>query len=832
MKKWLSILFVGMFLISGFGATAITTMTTNNVHGTITERIELHPSSVEISEYSTEYVTVQLPDIPELYLLNPGQPMMPRMLKQYELPFGATDIHVQVTPRGIQEQMITQEIRPAPTPVSYTPQQILPTSFEKDLRVYDSDAFYPDAWSQYHVGCGLNANNEHVTHLVVNMFPVRYQPTTGRLHIAHTYDLQISYTPPDRSPFPLESTYDLVIISPSKFSEELDRLVTHKTDMGVPTVLKTTEDIYAEYTGVDEPEQIKYFIKDAMETWGVQYVLLFGGLKSIVFGRPKDDTNHGSKGWYVPVRYSNFAWDGDPYFNFTGDEPGFISDLYYGDVYKEGGVFDNWDSNGNGIFAEWAGPSLFDDLDLYPDVAFGRLACRNTLEAKHVIDKIITYEAQAADPSWFNRIIAISGDGFLDQEDWGIQWNTTGLPTGEYTIHAQCSNPDGELGPVDEIQVTLDTTQETNITFNHDDHLNPAIQDGYPAPPIAEIVSISNNNILGNTDRTYTPHDGEAYCNDLYWWANISYVGGVLTIRGKTYDPSPYGNLTNLSVWITNEANVTVFSDTRENMETYYEGEWVVGEKNLLGRGGALYYISDDFEKNSVFTSNGKWVDQSDVIREFSEGYGLAYFSGHGSPGWWGDHYPGIPGNRRYGQVAGLVVSQVSIYFPFIHFPVLPMRKLSNIDKLPVVCVGGCHNSMFSVSLIPSVLDAFLPMHMFTYGAPTPECWGWYMVKLPRTGAIATMGNTGYGWGSEGDVCTIGTGDGWLNTEFFRQYGVENHTVLGVTYTQAITSYIDYHKVFEYTYWRYDHGWDGIDQKTVQQWQLLGDPSLQIGGYA
>jgi hypothetical protein len=177
-------------------------------------------------------------------------------------------------------------------------------------------------------------------------------------------------------------------------------------------------------------------------------------------------------------------------------------------------------------------------------------------------------------------------------------------------------------------------------------------------------------------------------------------------------------------------------------------------------------------------------------------------------------------------------VMQASVYFPFLQRPVLPMRKLTNTDKLPVTSCGGCHNSFFAVTMIPAFLDAFKQMNMFTYGTPLPECWGWYMVKMPHTGSIATMGNTGYGWGSEGDVCTIGPGDGWLNTEFFRQYGTENQTILGSAYIQAISGYITNFKTFEYTYWRYDHGWDGIDQKTVQQWELLGDPSLKIGGYS
>jgi hypothetical protein len=830
MKKWISILLVGIFVLSGFGTMATTVPKTDLTETqTITTTLSFDASSLEVIDRKEDFVLLHL-DNQDSYLLNPGQPMLPRVIVQYDLPFGATNIIVEVQPLALHTQRLTKEIRPAPAPVPYTPTAQTISYPEKDLTVYSSDALYPDAWFGFHVGCGLNAQGDHATLVTVDVFPVRYRPVTGELQVADDFSLSLRYQPPAQEIFPAKSTYDLVIIGPEIFSSEIQRLIDHKTAMGVPSVLKTTEEIYDEYDGVDKPEQIKYFIKDALEDWDVKYVLLFGGLKSNLIAKQKDDVNHGAKAWYFPVRFSNLQWDGDESYNFTSGEPGFITDLYYADIYKEGGVFDDWDSNGNGVFGEWSGP-LRDELDLYPDVAYGRLSCRSTREAKNVVDKIINYEQTPADPSWFDNMIVISGDGFLDQEDWNIQWDTTVLPDGEYTIAAQAFNSE-EGGPVDEIHITLDSDAATNITFNQDDHLNPALADGYPAPPIAEIVSISNGNVLGDTDYTYEPTDGEAYCNDLYHWADISYVDGVLTIRGKCYDPRPYGNLTDLELWIKNEENTTVFETTREQMEMYYEGEWVVGEKTLYGRGGALTYMPEEFTSNSVFTSNGKWFEQADVIEEFSNGYGLAYFSGHGSPGWWGDHYPGIPGNRRYGQVEGLLVMQASRYFPFFQLPVFPMRKLTNTDKLPVTNVGGCHNSMFGVSVIPALLDGLLPMNMFTYGTPLPECWGWYMVKMPHTGSIATMGNTGYGWGSEGDVCTIGPGDGWLNTEFYRQYGQENQTILGMAYIQAISAYISNFKTWEYSYWRVDHGWDGIDQKTVQQWELLGDPSLMIGGYS
>jgi len=830
MRKLLPILVVVILIVSGIGAIATNVETKKIKNENINIFIEADISDLKFTDNKDDYLEISIGN-EELFLMNPGQPMIPRIMQKFELPFGVTNIAVKAEAYNIQEQKISKEIKPSPAPLPLTPGNDVLVQGSKDETVYNSNELYPHSWHSYHVGCGLNSKGEHVTHLTVNIFPLRYRPASGEIIIAEKFDIKISYEDSNIDFFPDESVYDLVIISPSKFSTELGRLVEHKNSFGMETIVKTTEDIYDEYYGCDKPEKIKYFIKDAIESWGISHVLLFGGLKSIIYAKPKDDINHGAKWWYVPVRYSNFQWDGGPGYNFTSGEPGYISDLYYADIYKEGGEFEDWDSNGNGVFAEWSGDDLRDELDLYPDVTFGRLAVRNNKEAKNVIDKIIKYEEQPADPSWFKRMISISGDGFLDQEDWNIQWDTSGLADGDYVIFAQSSNPDEDLGPIDEIHITLDKTVETNITFNHDDHLKEELQDGYPAPPIAEIMTISNGNTLGNTDYTYTPHGGEAYCNDLYWYANVSYVNGVLTIRGKSYDPKPYGNLTDIDVWIENDVGTEVFREKLEDTETYYEGEWLVGDHLLRGRGGALVYIPDDFESNSVFTSNGKWVNQQDVIDEFSQGYGLAYFSGHGSPGWWGDHYPGIPGNRRYGQVAGLTVTKISPYFPFIYFPILPMKKLSNTDKLPVVCVGGCHNSMFSISLIPSVLNLFINNWMFTYGSPVPECWGWYMVKMKNTGAIATMGNTGFGWGSEGDVCTIGTGDGWINTEFFRQYGEENQTILGNAYTQAITSYITHHKTFELVYWRHDYGWDGIDQKTVEQWQLLGDPSLQIGGY-
>ena len=85
--------------------------------------------------------------------------------------------------------------------------------------------------------------------------------------------------------------------------------------------------------------------------------------------------------------------------------------------------------NENNIFAEY---KMFggDKLDLYPDVNLGRLACRNNWEVSSIVDKIIRYEDGPCDPSWFEDMLVVSGDGFLDQPNLNIQWDTKGLPDG------------------------------------------------------------------------------------------------------------------------------------------------------------------------------------------------------------------------------------------------------------------------------------------------------------------------------------------------------------------------------------------------------------------
>jgi len=828
MKKITILFIVGILISSTIGAIG-----TQGKQGT-TQSLSEHLGTPAILKQSVDnegYLLIELTGT-STFQTAAGQPQLPKIVRTIELPFGATDIRVSLTPGDITTRHIDQEIRPATQMVPLTEEYQTFTAYTttKDTQVYAMTTPYPETWFTSSIGVGLNKNNEHVTFVTVHYYPIRYTPATGTLHISTSADLSVTYSAPTHNPFPLKSEYNLVIIAPKSFEKALQPLIEHKNSHGVITVLKTTEDIYTEFPGVDKPEQIKYFIKNAIETWGVEYVLLVGGLKNMVFAKPRDNANEGSTGWHLPVRYTNL-YD-NPKFPLTAEsaifDPGVISDLYYSDIYEAGGNFSSWDPTGDGTFAAWGKPGVENDtgIDMYPDVALGRLACVSVSEVRTVVKKIITYETTTYGSEWFKKMTVISGDGFLDQEDLNFQWDTNALSTGTYTIYAQSSNPSAEYGPIETINVTVDKTKETNLTFNHDDNLR--IHE-YPGLPVAEIVTVSEGNILGNTDFSYTPGENEAYCNWFFFWANMSYLSGVLTIRGKSYDPKPYGNLSSIHVWIKNDADTIVFEDWRNDTEMYYEGEYTTGEQALLGRGGALYYMPAEFQRDIIWASNGLFKGEQDVIDAWTEGAGFMFISGHGSPNVWADHAPGVPGNRQYGSIDGLQVTTIRPYPPFFTLPLYPMDTIRNEERLPVTVIGGCHNSQFNVSMIYGLLDGmiyllpnFPKLHMWCYGSLVPEAFSWRLVRNPHGGSIATIGNTGLGYGMPGVDLTTGGGDGWITIEFFKQYGSDGLDVLGQAYQQTLTSYVN---TFDMTDLAAGH------PKSVQQWVLLGDPSLKIGGY-
>ncbi len=600
-------------------------------------------SNIKIKDLG-EYVTVLAENA--YYLSEDGKPSLPYYVKTYTFPLG-TKVKVECKPLHVESTKISKKIVPAPPAVPFGREAML----KEDESVYNSNEFYPESWYSYHT-YGTVVDGKHVTLLSVHLYPVRYKAAENLIQTADDFDIKIKYELPSSELTADE--YDLLIIYPSEWQSEAQRLADHKESHGIRTMMESVENIYSNYQGRDGAEKVKYFIKDALEEYGIKYVLLLGGKKSYFTGNWGLDgpTKSNDALWYVPVRYA--ALD-------DMEENGYLSDLYFADIYDAEGNFSDWDPNGDGIFASWSFKYGKENIDLAPDLAVGRLACRSLKEVQTVIDKIINYENNAHGQEWFKKMLLIGGDTF------------PGDPVFE---------------------------GEVSTSWFYDAYM---IDDGFK--------------------------DTRLFVSD-----------GSLTF-GIT-EPNP-----------------------------------------IAGRFA--------------------WIN---VIKEFSTGYGFVAMDGHGSPTAWATHHP--EGGDMW--VNGLMTYNMDL--------------LSNGDKLPIVVIGGCHNSEFNISLF----DDF--KNPWTY-QPTYECFSWHLVKMANKGAIATFGNTGLGYGA-GSSSYDGNGNGipdevegaggLIEDRFFNAYGEKGKDILGEAWQTAILDYIVLKPPMKRQ----------VDAKTIEEWVLLGDPSLKVGGYS
>ncbi len=207
--------------------------------------------------------------------------------------------------------------------------------------------------------------------------------------------------------------YDLLIIAPYEFVDELQPLKNWKDETGRPTIIVSLGEIEEKDYGEvrDQPEQIKRFIEEYVRNHNVKYVMLVGDSDKF------------------PVRYIkayNTEW-GDKYYP---------SDLYYMDLYDSNGDFDDWDGDGDDIIGEMdftGGTNIanvnLDNINMYPDVAVARVPASTESEVSTYVNKVMDYE-HLAPGTWFN-------DAYLVVGDWGGDAKMDAIVTylGDFTTH-------------------------------------------------------------------------------------------------------------------------------------------------------------------------------------------------------------------------------------------------------------------------------------------------------------------------------------------------------------------------------------------------------------
>ncbi|HEX5131271.1 MAG TPA: C25 family cysteine peptidase [Candidatus Krumholzibacteria bacterium] len=167
------------------------------------------------------------------------------------------------------------------------------------------------------------------------------------------------------------SPVDYVIVTNDSLADEFQVLADWKTAKGIPTVVRTTEWIAANYrNGVDLAETIRTFVIDAYQYWGIDYLLL-GGDVGLVPARLGASTYLGVKD--IPV------------------------DMYFGCLDGD------WNADHDALFGEGG---TVDQADLYHEVYVGRLPAVNSQTAATLVSKVISYETPV-NPSYTGKVLLL-----------------------------------------------------------------------------------------------------------------------------------------------------------------------------------------------------------------------------------------------------------------------------------------------------------------------------------------------------------------------------------------------------------------------------------------
>jgi len=191
----------------------------------------------------------------------------------------------------------------------------------------------------------------------------------------------------------------LIVIAPKRFHSELAHFIRQKRRT-MPTRLVALEKVLKENAGADDAERVKRFLYSAWRERHAGYALLVGDAD--VF----------------PVRYMVLDRVTPAAFDYAF----YPSDLYYADVAKADGTFEDWNGNKSDFHARYFGevrgeknksdPVNFDSVDYIPEIAVGRWPVSTAAEVGRIAAKSLRYQqAWAAQPLARQRRIAWFGVG-------------------------------------------------------------------------------------------------------------------------------------------------------------------------------------------------------------------------------------------------------------------------------------------------------------------------------------------------------------------------------------------------------------------------------------
>lgn len=215
----------------------------------------------------------------------------------------------------------------------------------------------------------------------------------------------LSLTSPELSAGATSRNDRFIIVAPKNVCPALQEFVRHKQRL-LPTELFPLETVLAlsAETNGDDPEKLKRFLYSQWRKTGLSHVLLVGDVD------------------VMPVRFMVL----DRVTPTAHDYAFYPSDLYYADLAKGNGEFDDWNARKDSFHLHYYGevrgeknkqdPINYDDIHYLPEVAVGRWPVSTPEEVARVADKTIQHEKRLlASPEKSRGTAAfVAVDGWVD----------------------------------------------------------------------------------------------------------------------------------------------------------------------------------------------------------------------------------------------------------------------------------------------------------------------------------------------------------------------------------------------------------------------------------
>lgn len=307
-------------------------------------------------------------------------------------------------------------------------------TFVKSETVYSQNRDYPDKSygelsTQYLNGFAL---------AFATFTPIKYNPAIGKVSYFEEITVKITTVPDLKSTDALSNTnlsatnrenlfriaqnpemmefypkkaksagdYQMLIISPAQFEAAFTPLINFYQPRGIEAKVATTEYIYANSTGQDNPEKIRNYIIQEYQSHGIEHVTLAGDVEHVPY-----------RGFYCWVQSSSLYEDSN-----------IPSDLYFS------ALDGNWNTDGDALWGE------IGEDDLLPEIGVARMTFSTANELTILINKTINYQGQPVLGELRNPLLAGEylygnpltwGADYLDMilgfhDDNGYE--TTGIP--------------------------------------------------------------------------------------------------------------------------------------------------------------------------------------------------------------------------------------------------------------------------------------------------------------------------------------------------------------------------------------------------------------------